>query len=112
MANLSTRSTKHYSTAQSIDPLCDLFCVYFFNNLKAVLIAPFAQPAVLKRYSIKWNAVKSYSFAAVVIAAMFFTSCKREELSDPVLNSTTSGSSLVQAKRWPLPHGGGYDGSP
>jgi hypothetical protein len=112
MTNLSTKSKKHYLTAQIINLLSNLTCLYCLINLGTMLMAQFAQPAILKRHCIKWNAIKSYSFIAVVIAAMFFTSCKKEELGDSVLNNTTSGSSSVQAKRWPFPHGGGDGGSP
>ncbi len=112
MTNLNASLMKHYSNAQTISPLGELTSLYFFKNIKAGLKTQFAAHAALKHSCIKWNAAKSYSLITVIMAAMFFTSCKKEELSDTVLNSTTSGSTSAQSKiRWPFPHGGGDDGS-
>jgi hypothetical protein len=113
MFSISIKSKKCYSTTvQTINSWSDLACFYFLKNLKTRLKAHYAQPAVLKHHCIKWSTVKSYSFIAIVIAAMLFASCEKEKFSDPVLNSTISGNSLAQAEtELPLPNREGSAGS-
>src|SRR3954451_9847568 len=109
---LSVNSKKHQLVVKTINRLNNLNPLYFF---KKVFEVQSAQAAVAKHYCEKWGTLKIYSLIALVTAAMFFTSCHKENIDGTVLNSTTSGSSSAQARRgWPFPHrgGGGSDNSP
>ena len=49
-----------------------------------------AQPA-LKTPPFEKKSISRYSFFAAIIAVLFLVSCQKEQLSSPVLNSTSSG---------------------
>lgn len=75
----------------NLNPCC------FFKDLKAVFKAWIEPAATTKHQYERWGALKSYSLTAVIMAALFFASCKKEYLANTVLNSTASGSSSAQA---------------
>jgi len=50
----------------------------------------FMKPTLKMSHPEKRSTVKIYQLLAIVIAAVIFSNCRKEELSDPVLNSTTS----------------------
>jgi polyhydroxybutyrate depolymerase len=52
----------------------------------------FMKPTLKMSHFEKRSAVKIYQLLAIVIAAVIFSSCRKEKLSDPVLNSTTSAA--------------------
>jgi len=107
MSNHSIKSKKHHPALQVINLMGNSTSFYGFKNLKTTVKALIARFAVAKDHCKDWKALKRYSLIAVVVAAMFITSCKKEALDGTVLNSTTSGNSSAQAKTgWPFSHKG------
>src|SRR6266536_2666075 len=50
----------------------------------------FMKPTLKMSHLEKRSAVKIYQLLAMVIAVVIFSNCRKEKLSEPVLNSTTS----------------------
>src|SRR3954447_3685971 len=82
----------HYLPVPSICLMSKYRPFYSFIKLITILKPRMVQSLVTKCH------FKNYAFIALIIAAMFFTSCKKENFADTFLNSTTSGKSSAQAQ--------------
>jgi len=80
------------------NPVSNLNPFHFLKYIRIVFKAQIVPAAVAKHPYERWFAPRNYSFIAIIIAVVFFTSCKKENIAGTVLNSATAGNSSAKAQ--------------
>jgi poly(3-hydroxybutyrate) depolymerase len=93
---IKSKTQQFYAFAQTINQTKIAPILSIFKNIKTVLKLQIAKLSLEKLLFTKRNVVGN-SFLVVIVAALLLASCQKEELSDPVLNSTTSGDLSASA---------------
>jgi predicted esterase len=93
--SIKPTSQKHYSSVQTINLTKNPSGFRIFKKAKTAFKLQFAEPSLKMSPFEKGSTVRIYQFLAIVIAAVIFSSCQKEVLIDPALNSSTSVDSAT-----------------
>ena len=94
---IKSKAQQFCSIVQSINLIKKAIHFSIFKKTKTGRQLQFVHASSKTFYVEKKSVTRIYPFLAVIIVALFFVSCQKEELSDPILNTTTSGDLSASA---------------
>ena len=89
--HIKSKTQKYYLYVQTISLMRKALHFCSFKKTKTAFDFQAVPSSSNVFHPVKRNAVSKYQFVGVMAAVLLFASCQKEDLSNPALNSTTSG---------------------
>ena len=94
---IKSKTPSFNPAVQSISQAKKTISFGIFKKIKTAFQLLIAHSSLKTSLFEKRNTANIYPFFAVIVAVLFFASCQKEALSDPMLNTTTSGDLSASA---------------